>query len=109
MNTMDFIGFSKNAFILFDRYESLTLAYLFSPFGKEARLLFRKKLNQAMIDKIVREKNITLNLENRKRLSIITSLVNAKIWHDIKTDYGYSGAEISDTIEWALTSLLEKI
>lgn len=109
MQTLDFVGFGKNAYVLFDRHESLTMAYLLSPFGKEARTLFRKKLNQTMIDKIAKEKNIELTPERLKRLALVTSLVNAKIWYDIKTDYGYSGLEMISAIEWALTTLLEKV
>ncbi len=109
MQALDFIGFAKNAYVLFDRHEDLTLAYLLSPFGKEARMVFRKKLNQAMVAKIVREKQLKLDSEKLRKLAIVTSLVNAKIWYDIKNDYGYSGTEMTAAVEWALSTLLEKL
>lgn len=109
INSMSFAGFGKNAYKIFDRHPDLTLAYVLSPFGKEARLRFRKKLNQSMIQKIRQEKKITLTPKISRRLAIITSLVNAKIWHDIKTEYGFTGEEMADSVEWALTTLLERI
>jgi AcrR family transcriptional regulator len=109
MATLDFVGFGKNAYLLFDKHESLTMAYVLSPFGQEARVLFRRKLNQAMVAKIVKEKNIELTPEKARRLALVTSLVNAKIWYDVKSDFGFSGKEMSDSVEWALNTLLENI
>lgn len=108
MQNLNFIGFAKNAYTLFDRYENLTMAYLFSPVGREARTLLRRKLNQAMIDKIASEYPAEMNAERRKRLALITSLVNAKIWYDLKADYGFSGEDIKETIGWALETLLSQ-
>lgn len=105
----DFINFAKNAFMLFDRYENLTTAYVVSPFGNQARMLFRKKLNQAMISKIATERKIDLTPKTMKRLALVTSLVNAKIWYDLKTENQYSGADMSEAIEWTLGTLLEKV
>lgn len=109
MQAMDFIGFARNAYLLFDRHEALTMAYLISPFGQEARILFRKKLNQAMIEKISKERGLEMTPERFKRLALLTSLVNAKIWYDIKSDYGMSGEDMGEAVEWALKTLLEKV
>lgn len=108
MKSRDFVGFAKNVFALFDRHESLTMAYLFSPFGHEARVIFRKKLVQAMIGRIVQERNFSMNPERMKRLALIVTLVNAKIWYDIRSDFGYSGEQIGESIEWALNTLLDQ-
>lgn len=107
MASLSFVGFGKNAYQLFDKHEHLTLAYLYSPFGQETRRLFRKKLNDAMIAKITAEKSLNLTPERMKRLALITSLVNAKIWHDIKADYQFSGEDMGDTVAWALNTLIE--
>ncbi len=109
LQTLNFVGFGKNAFLLFDRYEALTMAYVLSPFGKEARALFRKKLNQAMIAKIAAERGLELTPMRLRRLALVTSLINAKIWYDIKADYGFSGEDMGEAIEWALNALLEKV
>ncbi len=108
METMNFIGFAKNAFKIFDQYEDLTTAYVVSPFGHETRALFRRKLTQAMIARISREKNIELTDERLKRLALVTSLVNAKIWYDLQIDFGFTGEEMGPSLEWALKTLLEK-
>ncbi len=109
MQTLDFVGFGKNAFALFDQHESLTMAYLLSPFGQEARVLFRKKLTQAMIDKIIQEKKLVLKPESMKRLALVTSLVNAKIWYDIRNDFGFSGNDMGEAVTWALRTLIDHL
>ncbi len=109
MTASDFVGFAKNAYLLFDKYESLTMAYVLSPFGNQARTLFRKKLNLAMINKISQERKIALNEKNSRRLALVTSLVNSKIWYDLKTDSGYSGSDMTEAVDWALNTLLENI
>lgn len=109
MQDLNFVGFAKNTFAIFDRHEALTMAYLFSPFGQEARALFRKKLNHAMIAKIVKERNLEMSDDRLRRLALVTSLVNAKIWFDIKQDYGFSGEEMASSMEWAVNTLLDKV
>lgn len=109
MQTLDFVGFGKNTYQLFDRHEALTTAYIFSPFGQEARVLLRKKLVQAMIAKIVHERKLDLSPQKLKRLALITSLINAKIWFDIKTDFGFSGEDMGEAVEWSLNTLLTNL
>lgn len=102
-------GFAKNLFSAFDRNENLTMAYMFSPFGQNARDLFRKKFNRLLLDRILAERKITLTKENEKKLALVVTLLNAKLWYDIRTDFGYTGAEIGETVEWAIDTLLEKL
>lgn len=106
---LDIGGFGRNAFALFDKYEDLTLAYLYSPFGLEARKLFRKKLNESMKMKIFERRAINQTPDNLKKLALILSIVNAKIWHDIKIDAGYSGVEMGPAVDWALRTLIDNI
>ena len=103
----DFLGFMTNAYKLFDKHENLTMAYLFSPFGNQARDIFRKKLNQLLMAKILKEQPHELTSTKKIRLALIVSLVNAKLWYDLKTDFGYSGAEIGEVLGWALKLLLK--
>jgi AcrR family transcriptional regulator len=109
LQTLDFVGFAKFAFAAFDRNEALTTAYVLSPFGNEARALFRKKLNHAMIERVVKERKIKMDEKKAKRLALVTALVNAKIWYDMKTDFGYTGEDLGEAVEWALNTLLEKL
>lgn len=106
---LDIAGFGKNAYAIFDRHEQLMMAYLYSPFGQEARRLFRRKLNQLMIAKILQKKPVEMTPEVRKKLAVIVSLVNAKMWHDIKIDFEFSGEQMGTTIEWALETLINDL
>lgn len=106
LKALGFVAFAKSAFEAFDRNEALTTAYVLSPFGQEARTIFRKRLNKAMIAQICEENKLQMTKERSQRLAIVTSLVNAKIWYDIRNDYGFSGKEMSASVEWALETLL---
>jgi AcrR family transcriptional regulator len=106
---LDINHIGRHTFALFDENEQVTLAYLYSPFGIEARKIFRKRLHETMRVKILERKQIELTPENEKKLALIISIVNAKLWHDIKTDTGYSGVEIGQTVDWALSTLIDNI
>lgn len=109
LDEFDFVDFGKNAMKLFEENEAVTLAYVLSPLGKEARDLFRKKLNALMIEKIAAEKKIQLTTENRHKIALIVSLVNAKLWYDLKTEHSLSGKEIEEAIGWGLEALLKDL
>lgn len=109
ISVMNVAAFAKDSFELFDRYEPLMLAYIYSSFGQEARKLFREKLNAAIIEKILSEKPVEQTETNKKRIAVIVSLINAKVWHDIKTDFGFNGAEIGDSIAWAVRTLIRAL
>ena len=101
--------FAKNAFLLFDKHAPLVLAYIFSPFGQELRKIFRLKLNKLIRSKILKEKKIIASKAVEKKIAVVCSLINAKIWSDLNTDYGYTGAELGDTVLWAVNRLIEDI
>ncbi len=109
LDTMDFVGFAKNSFLLFDRNEPLVLAYLFSGFGHETRQIFRKKLTAAIIQRILRQKKLSINPELQKKMAFMTTMVNAKIWYDLKSDFGFSGEDMGPTLEWAMKLLLDHL
>lgn len=107
LSELDIPDFGQFAFSLFDKHEPLVIAYLFSPFGYDARRIFRKRLNQAVIGKVV-DHNPKAADED-KRLAFVASLVSAKLWHDIRADFGYSGVEMGPTVKWAISTLLNNI
>ncbi len=109
IGVMDIATFAKDSFELFDRHEPLMLAYIYSSFGQEARKLFREKLNATIIEKILSEKPVEMNEANKKKIAVIVSMINAKIWHDIKTDFGFSGQQMGDSIAWAVRSLIRSL
>ncbi len=101
--------FGRFAFKLFDRHEPLVFAYLFSPFGYEARCAFRKRLNQAVIAKVHANFPKSNSPDKQKRIAFITALISAKVWHDIRIDYDYTGEEMGDSIAWAVETLLNNV
>jgi len=106
----DFIQFARNLYVSFDRHPDLTIAYVVSPFGNEARALLRKKLNQLLIAKIKQERKIkSSSVETQKRLAVVLALINAKVWYDMRIDFEFSGAEMGDTLQWAFEILLQNI
>jgi AcrR family transcriptional regulator len=109
LSTLGVAGFAMNAYRLFDKYESLVMAYIFSPFGQKTRALFRKKLNFLITSKLQAEKTFKLTTENQKKIALICSLINAKIWHDLKIDYGFTGEDMGDAVKWAIESLIKEL
>lgn len=107
---MSILGFGRNSYAVLDRNEPLAIAYVYSQFGEEARRVFRKSLNGFVIEKIKQEKQIQIvNSDMLKKMALIASLVNAKIWHDIKSDFGFTGEEMGDAVEWALKVLIDHL
>jgi AcrR family transcriptional regulator len=109
LSTMDVAAFAKNAFLLFDKYEPLVLAYLYSPFGREARSLFRRKLNKLIDGKLRLQKKIGSDSSTAKKIALICSLINAEIWNDIRKDFSFTGADMGDSVEWAIRALIKEL
>lgn len=109
LGNYDFVGFGKNAIRTFEENEPITIAYVLSPLGQEARIIFRKKLNELMMEKIASEKKIKITKETVPRLALIVSLVNAKIWYDLKTEHQLTGKEVEEAMGWGLESLLRNL
>ncbi len=109
INKDDFVGFAKNSFLLFEEHHDLMLAYMFSPYGMHARSIFRKQLNKILISHLVKQKKLKLNKSLETKLAVIVSMINVKLWYDIKTDFSHSSKEISDAVGWALKTLIRNI
>lgn len=109
LDKMTMPEFGSYVFKLFDRHEKLVRAYLFSPFGHKARRRFRKMMNELVVRKILMESKVGSAKEHHIRAAFIATLVNAHIWNDMHKDFGFSGADVADTIQWAVHALLRKI
>jgi hypothetical protein len=55
----------------------------------------------------LREKKLVMTEQNRTQVALIVSLINAKLWDDLRHDFGLSGEQIGDVIAWAVTRLSE--
>ena len=105
----DIYTFAKDTFLLYEKYENLIMAYMFSPFGMETRLIFRKKLNEILIQQILKMKKIKITRKIETRLALIVTLINAKIWFDIRSDFKHTSLEIGEAVSWALKILIDQI
>ncbi len=105
----DFLTFAKNTFAVYDRNAGLVIAYLFSSFGRQAREILRQRFNRLLRDQILKERKIEPSSAIDVKLALVVSLVNAKLWYDIRTDFGYSGEQIGESVGWALDCLLKDI
>ncbi len=105
----DLYTFAKDTFLLYEKYENLIMAYMFSPFGMETRLIFRKKLNEILIEQILKIKKIKMTRKIETRLALIVTLINAKIWFDIRTDFKHTSLEIGEAVSWALRILIDRL
>ena len=105
----DILSFTKDVFNLFEKHENLMMAYMFSSFGVKTREIFRKKLNKLLIDQIVAAKHLKLTRVLETRLAVIVTLINVKIWHDIRSDFKHSSKEIGQAVSWAIENLIRAL
>lgn len=101
--------FGRDVFKLFDANENLLRAYLFSPFGHTARSRLRKKLNQALIEKLKLEAGGSFPPGSEHKVALTVSLINANLWSDLRNDFGMNGEEIGKVISWAVKILAAKL
>ena len=109
LTKFDFLEFSKNTFSVYDRNEPLVIAYLFSSFGRQARDILRQRFNRLLLEQIQKERAVPLTPASRDKLAFAVSLVSAKIWYDMKTDFGFSGEKIGELVQWAQRLMLEDL
>ncbi len=102
-------GFAKNTFELFEKHESLLMAYLFSPFGQQARDIFRKQVKHELVQKIIKDRSMSLSGKRNARLQFAVALINARLWYEIKEDSHLSSTEIGEAASWALEVLLDRL
>ncbi len=105
----DILGFIKDVFNLFEQHENLMMAYMFSQYGARAREIFRKKLNKLLIDQIIEVRKIKMNRILETRLAVVVTLINVKIWYDIRTDFKHSSKEIGHAVSWAVENLIKAL
>jgi AcrR family transcriptional regulator len=106
MTVEDFADFS---FQIFDQYESLILAYLYTNFGQQSRVLFRKKFNALVMEKIKAQVPMTGSADELNKIHFIITLINANLWSDLRGIYNETGAEMGKSAKWAIGTLLKNL
>ena len=109
LEEMNILEFTRNSFNLFEKYENMVMAYMFSPYGVETRSIFRKRLNKILIDQILASKKIKLTKLIETRLAVIVTLINVKVWYDIRSDFKYSTEEIGSAVSWCVEKLIKAL
>jgi AcrR family transcriptional regulator len=93
----------------FDRHPHLARALALTRVGRSVRAGFRKHLieqHRKAMAPLVRHLKPK---EVRQAEAIAAYLNNVLAWNALREDFGMSSAEIADTIDWALTTLLKDI
>lgn len=106
MTVEDFADFS---FQVFDKYESLILAYLYTNFGQQSRIVFRKKFHALVMEKIKAQIPTTGNKETLSKIHFIIALINANLWMDLRSLYNETGTEMGQSAKWAIGTLLKNL
>jgi len=106
MSVEDFAEFS---FQVFDEYERLILAYLYTNFGQQSRVLFRRRFNALVIEKLKTRIPQNLTKEQQSRVHLIITLINANLWSDLRSVYGETGADMGKSMKWAMGVLLNNV
>jgi len=93
----------------FDRHPHLARALALTRVGRNVRAGFRKHLIEqhrkamAPLARHLKPKDI------RQAEAMAAYLNNVLAWNALREDFGMSSAEIADTIDWALTTLLKDV
>lgn len=109
LQIMSLEDFAEFSFKVFDEYERLILAYLYTNFGQQSRVLFRRKFNALLMEKIKSRIPENLTKEEQSRVHLIITLINANLWSDLRSVCGETGAEMGVTVKWAVGLLLPHI
>lgn len=108
MQDKGIIDFAKDLFTIFDQNENMVIAYLYSPFGRQARGVMRRKLNKLIMEKLVADGK-SPSPEDQPKYALIVSMINARLWDDMRTDFNLKGDEIGEAVAWAIRTLTAKL
>lgn len=109
LQVMSIEEFADFTFQVFDKYESLMLAYLYTNFGQQSRVIFRRKFNMLLMEKIKSQVPLTHSIEEQRKVHLIITLINANLWSDLRDIYHETGAEMGKSVKWAVSTLLHNL
>lgn len=109
LENMSVEAYAKFSYETFDKYENLILAYIYTSFGQTSRILFRKKFNTLVYNKIKSQIELTHTKEELRRVHFVITLINAKLWSDLRDIYGQTGSEMGESAKWAIRTLLKNL
>ncbi len=109
LEKMSFDDFAAYVFELFDKNENLILAYLYTNFGQNSRVLFRKRFLSLLVEKFKSQYGPIVSPEDTRKMLFVVSLLNANLWSDLRDGFELSGKDMAQTIRWAIQSLTKDL
>ncbi|MBY0451519.1 MAG: TetR/AcrR family transcriptional regulator [Bdellovibrionaceae bacterium] len=110
LQSMSFAEYAEFTYKVFDQYEKLFIAYLLTSFGQKSREVFRIKFYGLLLEKIQKELSLppvnSLQRDYQMRMKVIVTLLNARLWKDMRDSFDHSGAEMAASIRWLVETLL---
>lgn len=112
---LDVADYAAFSYEVFDRYDKLFKAYLYTSFGQLSRRILRRRFHEMLIKKIIYEvagkplKESDLSPEVLTKIRFVASLVSAQLWNDLQESYGLKGKDIAPTARWAVQTLLKDL
>lgn len=101
--------FAEFSFQVFDQSERLISAYLFTNYGQQSRVEFRKKFNAMIMERIKSQIPAITQKNEQHKIQLIITLINANLWQDLRDIYNESGASTGKSVKWAVGTLLKDI
>jgi AcrR family transcriptional regulator len=93
----------------FDRHPHLARALALTRVGRSVRAGFRKHLIEQHHNAMAPLVRHLKPKQVRQAEAMAAYLNNVLAWNALREDFGMSSAEIADTIDWALTTLLKDV
>ncbi|MCC2678400.1 MAG: hypothetical protein K0R29_976 [Pseudobdellovibrio sp.] len=100
---------------VFDRYERLFKAYLYTSFGQLSRRILRRRFHEMLIKKIIFEvtgkhtKETDLPADVLTKIRFTANLISAQMWNDLQESYSLTGKDIAPAARWAVQTLLKDL
>lgn len=99
----------RHACAMFDRNPKLAHAIAINRLGRSARSGFRKRFiasNREVLSPLIDDLEAG---EARRTEAVVAYLDNVLAWHTMREEFGMSGAEVADGIEWVLRLVFDDL
>lgn len=113
LNVSDYAAF---CYEVFDRYEKLFKAYLYTGFGQLSKKILRRRFQEMLVQKIILElakgrniKESELPPETLTKIRFVANMISAQMWNDLQDSFGLTGKSLAPTARWAVQTLLKDL
>jgi AcrR family transcriptional regulator len=118
LDRLSVADYAEFSYQVFDRYEKLVKAYLYTNLGQLSRRVLRKKFYDLLGKKIVSEVLYhrgrsagagEVTPEDMVKIRFTANLISAQIWSDLKEGYKLNGKTVAPAARWAIHTLLKDL